>query len=169
MTPFAGLEDCAGYVDGAGSAARLNRPYGVVLTPFGDVLVADQLNHVIRRVTAAGEVSTFAGDGIPDMVDGPIATARFNMPQDLAIDAAGNVYVSDLGNHRVRRISTAGVVETVAGNGTAGFADGAGTAAQFFGMEGLAVTSDGKTIFLADGTGGDTTQSFHRVRKITIP
>jgi sugar lactone lactonase YvrE len=168
-TPLAGKNDCPGYVDGTGAAARFNRPYGVVVTPVGDVLVADQLNNVIRRVTAAGEVSTYAGDGVADMIDGPLATARFNQPQDLAMDAAGNIFVSDLGNHRVRVIGIDNVVRTVAGNGTAGFADGAGTAAQFFGMEGLAVTADGKTIYLADGTGGDVLQPYHRLRKITLP
>ena len=90
------------------------------------------------------------------------------MPQDLAIDSQGNVFVSDSGNHRIRRISMNGKVETVAGDGTAGFKDGDGIKSRFFGQEGIDVTADGKTLYVADGTGGEP-QPYNRVRKITLP
>ncbi len=169
VTALAGVEGCPDFDDGRGSAARFNAPYGLVATSSGDVLVADHDNHVIRRVTQTGDVSTFAGDGVPGMVDGPIAEARFDHPKDLAIDAAGNVYVSDVGNLRIRVIGIDGQVRTVAGDGVAGFTDGAGTAARFFGMEGIDVTPDGKTVFVADGTGGEPGLPYHRIRKLTMP
>jgi sugar lactone lactonase YvrE len=168
VSTIAGGDGCPGYRDAAGADARFNRPYGVARTASGDYLVADQNNNVIRRVSASGEVSTLAGDGVADMIDGPVATARFNMPQGVAVDGAGNVYVTDIGNHRIRRIGVDGQVTTIAGNGTAGFADGAGTAAEFYGIEGLDVTADGKTIYVADGTNGEVLP-YHRIRKITVP
>lgn len=169
LTALAGSYGCPAFEDGVGDEARFNYPYGVVVEGNGDILVADQKNHRIRKITLEGTVTTFAGDGTPDMVDGPLASARFNMPQDLAIDAAGNVYVSDYGNRRIRRISTSGIVRTVAGTGVAGYADGAGNAAQFYGQEGLAVSDDGKTLYVADGTHGESPVPYHRVRKITLP
>lgn len=168
FSPLAGLEDCPDFADGDPDTARFNRPYGAVVLPSGDVLLADQSNHRIRKISPEGEVSTFAGDGTPDMVDGDLATARFNLPQALALDEHGNVYVSDYGNHRIRRISADGVVQTVAGTGTAGFADGTGSSAKFFGQEGIAVTSDGLTLYVADGSAGEM-MPYHRIRKISIP
>lgn len=168
FTALAGLHDCPDFADGDGDAARFNRPYGAVVLPSGDVLLADQSNHRIRKVTPDGEVTTFAGDGTPDMVDGDLESARFNLPQSLALDANGNIYVSDYGNHRIRRITAAGVVQTVAGTGAAGFADGAGTSAKFFGQEGIAVSSDGLTLYVADGNAGEN-MPYHRIRTISIP
>jgi sugar lactone lactonase YvrE len=167
ITPLAGMEGEAGFADDTGSKARFNRPYGVVVTANGDILVADQQNHRIRRITPDGTVSTLAG-GAPDMIDGDLTVARFNSPQALAIDAAGNVYVSDPGNHRIRRISASGEVETLAGDGVKGYAEGAGSAASFFGQEGLAVSADGKALFVADGTGGEA-EPYNRVRRLALP
>ena len=102
------------------------------------------------------------------MVDGPCTSAAFNAPRAVAADSAGNVYVSDIGNHVIRRISAACTVETAAGDGTAGFNDGVGTDAEFYGQEGIAVTPDGATVYVADGNGGDGS-AYHRVRALTIP
>ncbi len=168
VTLLAGGSACPGFRDATGADARFNRPYGAVVTESGDVLVADQLNHAIRRISPAGVVTTVAGDGAPGMIDGDVTVARFDQPQGLAIDAQGNVYVSEVGNHRIRRIGADGKVRTVAGTGEAGFADGSGGTAVFFGMEGLAVTPDGKTVFVADGTNGEI-NPHHRLRKISIP
>jgi hypothetical protein len=137
-----------------------------VKLPNGDLIIADQRNHRLRRVSSEGEVTTFAGDGAAGLIDGPVAESRFNLPQALALDADGNLYVSDVGNHRIRRISAQGIVETVAGDGEVGFKNGDGKSARFSGQEGIAV-SEG-VLYLADGTSGEVAP-FHRVRKITLP
>ncbi|HVJ95012.1 MAG TPA: hypothetical protein VM580_34775, partial [Labilithrix sp.] len=168
MTPLAG-SGVPGFRDGRGAGAMFNDPYGVAVLPDGNVLVAEANNHVIRKVTLEGDVSVFAGDGKPGMTDDPDKLkARFDGPVDVAVDVAGNVFVSDGGNHRIRRISSDGVVETVAGDGTRGFADGVGATAKFYGQEQVDVMPDGKTIYVSDGNGGDD-QPFHRIRKISVP
>ena len=100
--------------------------------------------------------------------DGPAASARFNRPEAVAADANGVVYVSDVGAHRIRQIA-AGMVSTVAGDGTQGFVDGAGNMAEFYGQEGITVSSDGTTVYVADGTAGsDTPIPYNRIRAITF-
>ena len=168
ITPLAG-SGVPGFLDGRGAGARFNDPYGLAVLPDGNVLIAEAMNHVIRKVTLDGEVSVFAGDGKPGMKDDrDKLKARFDGPIDVAVDVAGNVFVSDGGNHRIRRISSDGVVETVAGDGTRGFADGTGATAKFYGQEQIDVTPDGKTIYVSDGNGGDE-QPFHRIRSISVP
>jgi sugar lactone lactonase YvrE len=167
FSPFAGQRGCPGFMDGQGSAARFNRPYGLARADDGSLIVADQLNHRIRLVAPDGAVTTIAGDGRPGLIDGPVASSRFNLPQAVAVDADGNVYISDVGNHRIRRISSQGLVETVAGDGVMGFMNGDGPVARFSGQEGLVVGADG-VLYVADGTNGEVVP-FHRVRKITLP
>jgi DNA-binding beta-propeller fold protein YncE len=168
FTPLAGLSGCPGFADGPGQSARFHRPYGLAVTASGDVLVADQNNHRIRSISIpSGVTTTIAGDGTADHVDGFIADARFAEPVDLAIDASGAVFVTEIGNHRIRRIA-GGLVETVAGGPAAAFADGDGEAARFNGQEGIAVSADGATILVADGTLG-VPGPFHRIRRIVIP
>lgn len=168
MTNLAGKPGEPGFKDGVGKDAMFNRPYGLVVTADGSILVADQNNNRIRRVSLDGTVTTVAGHTEPAMVDGTLDEAYFNLPRDLAIDAAGNVYVTDLGNHRIRRISFGeDAVESIAGDGFAGFKDGEGSAAQFFGQEGIDVSPDGKTLYVADGTSGEP-QPYNRVRRIAI-
>ncbi len=158
-----------GFADGTGAAARFNGPYGAAVLPDGSVVLADEGNHCLRKVTLAGVVTLFAGDRSPGMKDDTNKlAARFDGPTGVAVDGSGNVYVADRGNHRIRRISVAGAVETVAGDGSTGFADGAGIAARFFGQEGVVATSDGKTLYVADGNGGDD-GPYHRIRRITLP
>lgn len=169
MTVLAGKSEQIGFVDGKGSEARFSRPYGGVLLDDGSVLIADQGNHSIRKISPDGDVSTFAGKGQPGMVDGSLDEAYFNFPQDLAVDENGMVYVSDTGNHRIRRISPDGKVETLAGDGTAGYKDGEGGKARFFGQEGIDVEPDGSFLYVADGTGGEATEPYHRVRAISLP
>ena len=167
-TAIAGSKDCVGGVNGTGTAADFNDPYGVAALPDDSVVVADFVLGVIRRVTLAGVVTTFAGDGGKGTIDGPAATARFNVPEAIAADGNGVVYVSDVGAHRIRRIAS-GMVSTVAGDGTMGFMDGAGNMAEFYGQEGITVSSDGSTVYVADGTAGsDSTVAFNRVRAITF-
>lgn len=93
------------YKDGSASAAHFSIMTSVAMNAAGTVYVADTDNHVIRKITAAGEVSTLAGlAGIAGSADGAGAAARFNKPKDLAVDAAGTVYVADHNNHTIRRI-----------------------------------------------------------------
>jgi DNA-binding beta-propeller fold protein YncE len=168
MTLLAGSRS-PGYRDGKGAQARFNEPYGLAILPDGNILVADSRNNCIRRVTVAGEVTTFAGDGNPGMKDdADKMKARFDGPIDVAVDIAGNAFVSDGGNHRIRRISTDGRVDTLAGSGQRGFADGNGADAQFYGQEQLDVSPDGKAVYVSDGNGGDGSP-YHRIRKIRVP
>jgi sugar lactone lactonase YvrE len=165
---LAGSAGATGYVDATGALARFNGPVGAATMADGSFLVSDPGNNVIRRITAGGVVSTFAGNGTPTLVDGPCASASFNAARGVAIDAAGNVYVSDIGNQVIRRITVGCTVQTLAGTGAMGYADGPGSTAEFYGQEGIAVTPDGKTVYVADGNGGDGS-AHHRVRAISIP
>lgn len=168
VSDWVGSWDCPGFRDGTGAEARFETPYGMDVDPDGNLIVADRGNHAIRRITKDGKVTTIAGKGTPGMVDGDHDEAFFNQPIDVAVDAQGRVFVSDLGNNRIRMIDGSGVV-TVAGNGKRGFADGAGADAEFHGQEGIDVTPDGKTVYVADGTIGEPGLKFHRVRRVSIP
>ena len=165
---LAGTDGTQGYVDGTGASARFDSAVGAAALGDGSFLVTDAGNNRIRKVTPGGVVTTFAGTGVASLVDAPCGSAGFNAPRGVAVDAAGNVYVSDIGNHVIRRIDTACVVETVAGSCVAGYADGDGKDSALYGQEGIAVTPDGKTIFVADGNGGDGS-AHHRVRAIAVP
>lgn len=169
VTDLAGANSQSGFVDGPGVDARFRFPYGADTLPDGRLVLADQYNHRIRIINSDRTVQTLAGDGVAGMVDGPAAKARFYYPQDVSVDGSGAVFVADRGNARIRRINPSGEVETVAGNGLPGYADGNGADSQFFGIEGLAVTSDGKTLYVADGTGGERQLPFNRVRLVRLP
>ena len=151
----------AGYTDGTGTAAQFNFPSGVAVDSSGNVYVADTSNHRIRKITSAGVVSTMAGSGTAGYTDGTGAAAQFNTPFGVAIDSLGNVYVADRDSQRIRKITSAGVVSTMAGSGTAGYTDGTGTAAQFNFPNGVAVDSLGN-VYVADFFN-------HRIRKISPP
>ena len=169
VSDLAGEQGCPGSDDGTGMAAHFATPYGVVVLPDGkSIIVADYDNHALRAITLAGVVSTFAGVSTQKgTVDGPRLSARFQTPQSLAIDAAGDIFVTDPTAHRIRRVAADGTVTTVAGDGMGGFKDGAGMASQFFGEEGIDVSRDGKTLYVADGTWGQD-QPYNRIRRIVI-
>jgi sugar lactone lactonase YvrE len=169
VSDLAGAPGCPGSANGTGGGARFTEPRALTVLAGDRIIVADRGAHILREVSRAGVVTTFAGDGAAGTIDGPGAGARFNQPSALAADAAGDVFVSDSGAHRIRRIAADGTVTTVAGDGGGGFRDGPGAMAEFYGQEGIAVSSDGATIYVADGTQGDEPPGpYHRIRKITI-
>lgn len=138
----------------------VNNPLNTATDGQGNVYVADAGNHRILKVTPGGSVSTLAGAGYSGYADGTGTSALFTHPSALAVDASGNVYVSDQQNHRIRRITAGGVVTTVAGNGSSGYADGIGTGARFSSPIGLALDGQGN-LYVAD-------YSNHRIRKIAL-
>jgi len=161
VSTLAGNSGNAGYVNGTGTAAEFNNPASVAVDNQENVYVADLNNDVVRKITSAGVVTLFAGQpGAPGYVDGLSANAAFNSPGGVAVDGSNNVYVTDSlvppigsvasGNNLLRRISTSGVVSTIAGQpGVTGSASGTGTAAQFYSLQSATFNSAGE-IFLAD-------------------
>jgi ABC-type branched-subunit amino acid transport system substrate-binding protein/DNA-binding beta-propeller fold protein YncE len=139
-----------GYRDGPGLQARFAGTIGgMAIDDQGNLYIPEPFAHRIRRITSDGMVSTLAGTGSPGYADGPIATAQFSGPTGLAVDAAGNVYVADGGNHRIRLIRPDGTVTTLAGTGEPGYRDGAAGEAQFDEPFDVAVSSKG-VLYVAD-------------------
>jgi uncharacterized protein (TIGR03437 family) len=131
ISTFAGTGTSGYSGDGLdANVAQLNGPRALAVDASGNVYIGDSLNNCVREVTAAGIISTIAGDGLSGYAGdfGPATAAQVNSPAGLAVDSAGSVYVAD-GNARIRRIS-AGVIVTVAGGATRGFAGDGGPATQ---------------------------------------
>jgi cysteine-rich repeat protein len=146
---------------GPAVAAQLSTINGIAVDRLGNVYVADSANHCIRRIDVAGTISTFAGTGVAGFSgdDGAATAAQLTQPNAVAFDADGNLYISDRGNDRVRRVSVTGIITTVAGDGTNGSAgdDGPATAAQLDFPRALAVANG--VLYIADSSG-------HRVRRV---
>ncbi|CAN5749997.1 hypothetical protein BH11MYX2_BH11MYX2_13200 [soil metagenome] len=167
VNEIAGSRGQAAFADGVGSAARFNTPYGIVQRADGKLLVADQLNNRIRIVGLDGSVSTLLG-GDAGFADGASASAKLNLPQGMVTTSSGDIYLTDLGNYRVRHLKTDGSLETVVGNGTAGYVDSDDRlSAELYGLEGLSITSDGTMLFLADGGRGESVP-YNRVRSVKM-
>ncbi len=139
-----------GSADGTGANAQFNRPSGIAIDALGNLYVADEFNSRIRKITPTGTVSTLAGttSGFAD-ADG--IAARFNKPRGIAVDRAGNVYVADTENNRIRKISPSGTVSTLAGgsNGIGGYKDGPAEDALFRAPSGIAIDASGN-IYVGD-------------------
>lgn len=123
INTFAGT-GLTGNGNGPGSSASFYYPSGVALDAANNVYVADAVNNLIRKITPSGVVSTLAGSGAAGAIDSTGTAASFNGPAGLAVDAAGNVYVADTDNNLIRKITPAGVVSTIAGNGEPGAKNG---------------------------------------------
>ena len=149
----------AGSSDGLVSEASFGFLGDLTLDSSGNIYVADWGNSMIRKITPEGMVTTIAGTGNTGSTDGPVSSATFYAPRGIAIDTAGNLYVADSGNNKVRKIDTKGDVSTLAGSGVSTFADGLGVAASFANPYSVAVDTHGN-VFVVD--------TFNvRLRKIT--
>lgn len=158
VTPDGALVTLAGgsfgFQDGQGSAARFGMIRGLALDPDGNLVLADSFNNAIRRVTPAGLVSTIAGLGPSGwgFVDGLPSVAKFNFPRGVAVDAQGNVYVSDSGNSAIRMISPSGQVTTLLGSPLhPGTRSGPLSTGSLFAPGGLAMTEDGDLVVVDSG------------------
>jgi sugar lactone lactonase YvrE len=147
---------------GAATSAQLDTPTGIALDASGNVYFADTMNNRIRKIDSNGIIATVAGNGVWGFSgDGGMATAaQLNYPRGIAVDAAGNLYVSDTQNHRIRRVNSSGIITSLAGNGTAGYGGDGGPAATALinTPGGIAVDSSGNIYF------ADTNN--HRIRRI---
>jgi sugar lactone lactonase YvrE len=148
------------FANGTGTNARFANPWGLAVDSSGNIYVADYGNHLIRKITSTGVVTTYAGSGQQGAADGESSVASFNYPSGIAIDSSGNLYVADTGNCIIRKISTNGTVTTLAGTArSCGTADGQGAVARFGIPAGIAVDSSGN-VYVAD-TGNSI------IRKVT--
>ncbi|HEY9855865.1 MAG TPA: IPT/TIG domain-containing protein [Stenomitos sp.] len=162
VTPFAGLGASLGD-NGPATSAKLYSPQGMVVDAAGNVYIADANQYRVRKVDPSGIITTVAGTGTAGSGgDGGQATmAQLSSPWGLAMDAAGNLYISESVGHRIRRVDPSGIISTVAGTGTAGYSgdNGAAASAQFNAPRGIALGNFGSTLSVVD-TGNN------RIRKV---
>ena len=158
VTTFAG-SGAYGSTDGEGLDATFGRPTGLAIDWNGNLFVSDTDNSKIRKITPTGLVTTFAVFSAPNYLGSDQPFRDFAYPRALAIDLRGNLYVADPNNHKILKITSSGVISTLAGSGVDGFANGQGTNAAFNSPSGIAVDSSGN-VYVAD-TMND------RIRKIT--
>ena len=161
VSTIAGTPYIPGEIDGTGRTAQFWRPYGLTLDNEGNILVADEWNSKIRRVTPEGVVTTVAGVGIEGFIDGEASIAAFNYPWDMTVDNQGNIYVADGFNYVIRKITPEGEVSSYAGNPlTSGGVDGVGTDAEFNGATSIAWSELTGSLFVGDAYN-------HLIREIT--
>jgi streptogramin lyase len=158
VTTFAG-NGTKGFSNGQGTAATFTSISGVAVDAQGNAFAMDSGNHVIRKITSSGDVTTFAGSGGTGYSDGSGTSASFRDPTGVVIDPQGNIYFTEFTTHRVCKVTPAGVVKSLAGNGTAGGQDGTGDAATFNGPRCVTLDSQGN-LYVTDQTGD-------RIRKVT--
>jgi len=164
VTTIAGQANI-GFADGTGAAALFHYPTGVTVDATGNLFICDKDNNRIRKMTPGGVVTTVAGNGQQSWVDGVGTSTSFNQPPRLAFDPSGNLVVTDGLNHKIRKVTLAGVVTTLAGN-VRGFADGVSTGtvsplgASFYGPRGIVIDTSGN-LFVGDSAN-------HVIRKIVI-
>ena len=163
ITTFAGTGTEGGSGDGGqATEAQLKDPNGVAVDRSGNVYIAAQLNHRVRKVDSSGTITAFAGTGAVGFSGdgGPATEARVSRPHGVAVDRAGNVYIVDWDKHRVRKVDSSGTITTIAGTGTEGFGGDGGPATEAFFNYPTFVAVDGAgNVYIADSKN-------HRIRKV---
>lgn len=165
LSTVAGAAGAAGFSgdNGAATSSQLSRPYGVAVDGAGNVYIADTGNNRIRMVSG-GNITTVAGNGAAGFAGdgGPATGAQLNGPIGVAVDSAGNLFIGDTGNNRIRMVSN-GIITTIAGTGTVGYSGDGGAAgnATFFSPQGLFVDAFGR-ILIADA-------SNNAIRMLSLP
>ncbi|HXJ40274.1 MAG TPA: hypothetical protein VNH18_13425 [Bryobacteraceae bacterium] len=148
---------------GPATLAALNVAVDIAADKAGNLFIADQFNHRIRRITPNGIISTVAGTGTAGYAGdgGPATSAQINTPSGICVDPAGNLYIADVGNQRIRKVDTSGTITTLAGNGSRAYGGDGGPAvnASFYNAVRVAVDPSGN-VLVAD-------QSNHRIRRVT--
>jgi len=153
VSTFAG-NTTAGATDASGASASFSHPMGLAMDATGNIYVADRTNNKIRKISPSGNVITLAGSGTAGFSDGYGTSAYFNSPNSVAVDAAGNIYVADEGNQRIRKIDASGNVSTYAGTGTSGFTNSSSpTSATFSNPYGVAIDASGNVYVADEGNG----------------
>lgn len=158
VTTYAG-SGLEGSTNGNGVQASFNLPTVVTADASGIVYVVDRINHLIRKITTNGDVTTFAGSGLAGSTDGLGTAASFNYPDAAVVDSNGNLFVTDQSNHKIRKITPEGLVSTFAGSGTIGATDGQAINAKFYYPAGIAVDANNNLLVADYGN--------NKIRKIT--
>jgi len=141
-----------------GTNANFYGPCQIELDSNNNILIADQYNNRIRKITPQGVVSTIAGSGVDGFKNGDASSAQFSQPRGIGLDQQGNLYVADTFNQQIRKITCSGVVSTLAGCAI-GYKDGIGSEAQFNNPQGITIDEEGN-LLVAD-------RDNHRIRKVT--
>jgi sugar lactone lactonase YvrE len=161
VTTFAGsTTGTPGSSNGTGTAATFNQPASLAFDSTGNLFVSEFGNHMIRKITSSGAVTTFAGSTSSGSADGTGTSASFNKPLGIVIDSLDSVYVADQHNHMVRKITSSGVVTTIIGTTNSGNTNGVGTAALLNLPNGIAKDSSGN-LYISD-------YGNNLIRKVTI-
>ena len=154
-----------GYLDGNASEAKFNQPINMCFDEEGNIYLSDFINQRIRKISSDMQVTTIAGTGVAGYKEGSAMKAQFNYPRGICLDDTGNIYIGDSWNHRIRKISTQGIVSTWAGGGSiigveseGDFVDASDTSARFYTPCELSIDQY-NNIFVADAYN-------HRIRKI---
>jgi sugar lactone lactonase YvrE len=138
-----------GSKDGTGFSASFYLPGGIALDATGNIYIADTYNNMIRKISPDGSVKTLAGKKAMGSANGKGTDASFSHPAGIAVDQDANIYIADVGNNRIRKITPDGMVTTFAGSGARGSANGRDTTASFYRPYGVAVDKSGH-IYVAD-------------------
>jgi sugar lactone lactonase YvrE len=158
VTTFAG-NIIPGSIDGIGIKASFVGPSGLTIDACGNLYIADTGNNKIRKISPMGVVTTVAGTGVGGSVDGDRSQASFLAPTDVAVDALGNLYVADISNNKIRKITPSGVVSTFAGSGVEGSLDGIGILAALHYPRNITLDTVGNLYVSEWGS--------HKIRKIS--